>query len=224
MAGESNGRLLQVKVVGDFALFTMPEMKAERVSYPVITPSSARGILEAIFWKPEFSWRVREIHVLKPIEFFSIMRNEVESTASQRAKKAEMSQGIFIEEKRVQRHSLLLRDVAYLIKAEQELKPDIDGNHAKYREQFQRYVARGKCFHRPYFGCREFACHFMVPDGSEKPVNITENLGLMLFDLKFRHNKDGKGVSAEPVFFEAKLDRGVLKVPQLKYEEVKYAA
>jgi len=224
MVGNTDGKLLQVKVVGDFALFTRPEMKAERVSYPVMTPSSARGILEAIFWKPEFAWRVREIHVLKPIDFFSILRNEVESKASHRAKPGKMPEGLFIEEKRVQRHSLVLRDVAYLIKAEQWLASDINGNHAKYRDQFQRSVAKGKCFHRPYFGCREFVCHFMVPTGSEEPINITQDLGLMLFDLKFRLNKEGKGVSAQPVFFEAKLDNGVLEVPQEKYEEVKDAA
>lgn len=224
MAKNSTGNTLQVKVLGDFALFTRPEMKAERVSYPVMTPSAARGILEAIFWKPEFAWKIKEIHVLKPIRFFTILRNEVESKASHRAKKGEMPDGIFIEERRVQRHSLMLQDVAYLIKAEQHLKPGINGNHAKYSAQFRRYVTKGKCFHRPYLGCRECACYFIEPDIDETPIDITKELGSMLFDLKFRQNKVGKGIGAEPVFFEAKLENGVLKVPQEKYEEVEDAS
>jgi CRISPR-associated protein Cas5d len=224
MAKNSNVNTLQVKVTGDFALFTRPEMKAERVSYPVMTPSAARGILEAIFWKPEFAWKIMEIHVLKPIRFFSVLRNEVESKASHRAKKGNLPEGFFIEDKRVQRHSLVLQDVAYLIKAEQHLKPSINGNHAKYRVQFQRYVARGKCFHRPYLGCREFACLFMEPSRSETPIDVSEDLGMMLFDLNFRHHKGGKGIGAEPIFYEAKLESGVLKVPQEKYREVENAS
>src|SRR6266566_682904 len=131
---------VSVKVWGAFACFTRPELKAERVSYPVMTPSAARGVLEAVFWKPEFAWRVREIWVLKEIRRFSVLRNEVNHR----------------EWKTMQRHTLALRDVAYLIRADIAVKPGVGEDPAKYRDQFRRRAERGQCYHRPYLGCREF--------------------------------------------------------------------
>src|SRR5713226_8066404 len=131
---------LEVKVWGVLACFTRPEMKVERVSYEVITPSAARGVLEAIFWKPEFAWQVREIWVLRPIRHFSILRNEVKSKAVVSTARgwAEEGGGYFAEDDRAQRHTLALRDVAYLIKADIVLKPHATDDIAKYRDQFRR--------------------------------------------------------------------------------------
>mgnify|MGYP000849543002 CR=1 FL=1 len=203
---------LEVKVWGDFACFTRPEMKVERVSYPVMPPSAARGILESIFWKPEFSWQVREIWVLNPICHFSILRNEVMEKVplSTIQKWAVNGEAFYAEDSRAQRHTLALKDVAYLIKADAVLKPHADEDIAKYRDIFRRRVNKGQCYHTPYLGCREFSGFFTSPDGSERPVRITEELGLMLFDLDFK--QDGSGF-AIPRFFQARLDGGVLKVP-----------
>lgn len=208
---------LEVKVWGEFACFTRPEMKAERVSYPVMTPSAARGILEAIFWKPEFSWRIREIHVLKPIRHFSILRNEVNSkmvvTTAQGWTRA--GGGYFAEDDRAQRHTLALRDVSYLIKADISLSAHATDDIAKYRDQFRRRVSRGQCYHRPYLGCREFAACFGPSDGSERPIELSDDLGRMLFDLDYELDNSGRGT---PRFFTATLQRGVLRIPAELYE------
>jgi len=195
-----------VKVWGDYACFTRPEMKVERVSYEVMTPSAARGVLEAIFWKPEFTWRVRAIHVLKPIRHFSILRNEVSVRASPR------SNGIDINECHTPRHTLGLRDVTYLIEADVEVAPGVAEDPAKYRDQFRRRVERGQCFHRPYLGCREFAADFGEPDGSERAIALTDELGLMLLDIEYQ--EDGAHI---PHFFNARLEEGVLHVPEVTF-------
>jgi len=202
--------LLEVKVWGDFACFTRPETKVERVSYPVMTPSAARGVLEAIFWKPEFVWLVREIWILKPIQYFSILRNEINNKQSYRSK------GVYFADdsnNRAQRHTLALRDVAYIIKARIELKSHADADIAKYQDQFRRRVERGQCAHRPYLGCREFSAEFSPVDGSEHPISLTDNLGQMLGDLDYEADGSGK-----PIFFEAELDNGILKVPESIYK------
>jgi CRISPR-associated protein Cas5d len=213
---------LEVKVWGEWACFTRPENKVERVSYPVMTPSAARGILEAIFWKPEFVWQVREIWVLKPITYFSILRNEMNNRQSHRSAQGWIKNGggYFADDDRAQRHTLALRDVEYLIKADVALKPHTIDPPAKYREQFGRRVKKGQCYHHPYFGCREFAAEFADSNGSEQPIDQSSDLGLMLFDMRFAHNGDGKGVKAEPIFFDARLESGVVRVPQKLYEEV----
>src|SRR6266852_3706669 len=147
---------VEVCVWGKLACFTRPEMKVERVSYEVITPSAARGVLEAIFWKPEFAWQVREIWVLKPIRHFSILRNEVNSKAvvsTARGWAEEGGGGYFAEDDRAQRHTLALRDVVYLIKADIVLKPHATDDVAKYRDQFRRRINRGQCHSVPYLGC-----------------------------------------------------------------------
>lgn len=214
-----NGPPLEVKVWGEFACFTRPEMKAERVSYPVMTPSAARGLLEAIFWKPEFTWQVREIWVLNEIRHFSILRNEVNSKAVVSTARgwAENGGGYFADEDRAQRHTLALRDVAYLIKADVVLASHATEDIAKYRDQFRRRVNRGQCHYRPYLGCREFAASFGPPDGTERPISLTDDLGRILFDLDYAPNGSGRGT---PRFFLACLKAGVLKVlPELYRKE-----
>jgi len=203
---------LELRVWGDFACFTRPEMKVERVTYPVMTPSAARGVLEAVFWKPEFTWRVEEIHVLKPIRYFSIVRNEVSSRASEQTARRWAAEGGGYEAPadRTQRHTLALRDVDYLIRAQVELKPEVQEDEAKYRDQFRRRVREGRCFSTPYLGCREFSAHFAEPDGSEKAIDLTEELGPMLLDLRYEPDGSGRGT---PRFFQARLERGVLRVP-----------
>ncbi|MGE5619690.1 MAG: type I-C CRISPR-associated protein Cas5c [Sphingomonadaceae bacterium] len=201
-----------VRVWGDFACFTRPEMKVERVTYPTMTPSAARGILEAIFWKPEFTWRVEEIWVLKPIRYFSILRNEVNGRASERAAAswAKVGGGYVAEEDRAQRHTLALRDVDYLISAQLEVKPHVGEDPAKFRDQFRRRVRSGRCFTTPYLGCREFSASFGEPAGYEQPIDLTEELGPMLLDLDYDPDGSGRGA---PRFFDARLEHGVLRVP-----------
>src|SRR6266516_4332687 len=182
---------VEVCVWGKFACFTRPEMKVERVSYEMMTPSAARGILEAIFWKPEFRWEVREISVLKPIRYCSIVRNEVNNraiatTAHQWAQKGG---GYFADEDRAQRHTLALRDVAYVIAADATLQPGVEADPAKFRDQFRRRVARGQCYFTPCLGCREFAASFEELDGNEQPIERTVDLGRMLFDLDYLDNR-----------------------------------
>lgn len=202
---------LKVKVWGEFACFTRPEMKAERVSYPVMTPSAARGILEAIFWKPEFTWEVRRIDVLKKIRYFSIVRNEVSNKMSVRSAHGweEHGGGYHADDPdhRTQRHTLALRNVTYLIHADMQLREHATDNIAKYRDQFRRRVARGQCFHRPYLGTREFEAHFGEPDGTEKPVDFTADLGQMLYDLDYADDRSGRG---NPVFFRCRVNQGIM--------------
>jgi len=213
---------LEVKIWGDFACFTRPEMKAERASYPAPTPSAARGVLEAIFWKPQFRWRVKEIWVLKPIRYLSILRNEVQSKASDRSalQWRHKGGGYFAANDRAQRNSFILRDVAYLIFADVDVKPGVEENPAKFRDQFRRRVQRGQFYHCPYLGCREFAAGFGPREESDRPEPIDEDLGSMLFDLAYRHDENGIGLGGEPIFFDAKLKRGVLKVPQELYDRM----
>lgn len=208
---------LKVKVWGDYALFTRPEAKTERVSYSVMTPSAARGVLEAIFWKPEFKWHVRKIHVLKPIQYYSILKNEVASIVPGNVTKSKRD--YLADDDRQQRHSLMLRNVAYIIEAEIELMEHTTDNIAKYRDIFRRRVVKGQCFQRPYFGTRECAVHFSEPEQKDEAINLTEDLGPMLFDLKFPKSSS-KNAQAIPYFFEAKLENGVLHVPDYLYQEV----
>lgn len=205
-------RPVEVKVWGDFACFTRPEMKVERVTYPVMTPSAARGVLEAIFWKPEFTWEVREIAVLNPIAYFSILRNEVNSRASDRSARnwANNGGGFFASEDRAQRNTLALRDVAYIIRANVAPKTPDPGMEAKYRDQFRRRVARGQCFAQPYLGTREFTASFSEPATDDRPQPLTMDLGRMLHDLHYLLGGNG---AAQPVFFDARLENGILRVP-----------
>ena len=207
---------LAVKVWGRMACFTRPENKVERVSYPIMTPSAARGVLEAIFWKPEFTYRVREIAVLSPIRFTSMLRNEVSSKASRNA------DSISITDDRQQRNSLLLcssekEPLTYVIRADVVVKAGVEEQPAKYRDQFRRRVERGQCHHRPYMGCREFSCNFAPTTGNEKPLACDADLGLMLFDIAFGSNPNAPNI---PLFFNAKLEAGVLRVPDAEYDQL----
>jgi CRISPR-associated protein Cas5d len=205
---------LTVRVWGEFACFTRPEMKVERVTYPVLTPSAARGVLEAIFWKPEFSWRVESIAVLKPVRYFSILRNEVNDRQSYRTAQSWAKEGGSYRaddsRSRAQRHTLALRDVDYLIAAQIVMRPHATDDPAKYRDQFRRRVRDGRCFSTPYLGCREFSASFGQPDGTEQPIDLSDDLGPMLLDLDYARDGSGRGT---PRFFNASLERGVLRVP-----------
>ncbi|MCA9876754.1 MAG: type I-C CRISPR-associated protein Cas5, partial [Thermomicrobiales bacterium] len=192
--------------------FTRPEMKVERVTYPVMTPSAARGVLEAIFWKPEFRWRVAEIEVLKPIHYISLLRNEVNSRTSERTAQewGRHGGGFFAEEDRAQRNTLALRDVAYVIRAEALPHSGDPGDRAKYRDQFRRRVERGQCFATPYLGCREWSASFGALDGTEQPIAESSDLGRMLWTIDYAPGDRGTGT---PRFFDARLERGILRVP-----------
>ncbi len=212
-----------LKVWGEYACFTRPEMKVERVSYDVMTPSAARGVLEAILWKPAIRWVVTRIDVLKPIQWFSVRRNEVGSVASTRNAQAAMgkgkgSLGIYIEDDRQQRAGLVLRDVAYLIHARFDLiKPGPDDSEGKFLGMFERRATNGQCFHRPYMGCREFPAQFeLIPKNNSHPQAIEESreLGWMLYDLDYEDHY-------RPCFFRAKMEKGSVAIPAWSSEEVR---
>lgn len=226
---------ITLHVWGDFACFTRPEMKVERVSYDVMTPSGARGILEAIYWKPQIRWVIDRIHVLRPIQFSSIRRNEVASKASAATAKSAMRAGtgdigILIEEDRQQRAALVLRDVAYLIEAHFEvvdLRFDRDGpeasrddNAGKHLSIFNRRAKGGQYFHHPYFGCREFPVNFelagdVLPESRLPLAERNRDLGFMLHDLEFDQDPKTKAVhSTTPRFFRAIMKDGVIEVPR----------
>jgi len=204
------------RIWGELACLTRPELKVERVTYPVPTPSAVRGILEAIFWKPQFFWKIATIAVLTPIRYFSIFRNEANDKQSFHAAQGWLKNGgnyrIDEARNRAQRHTLALREVDYLITAQIVLRADVTDDPAKYRDQFRRRVHNGRCFSTPYFGCREFPASFGPSDGTERPIELTENLGPMLFDLDYESDNSGRGV---PRFFAARLETGVLWVPDL---------
>lgn len=211
-----------VKVWGPMACFTRPEAKVERVSYPVMTPSAARGILDSIFWKPEIEWRIRAVHVLKPIYYFSMMRNEITDKVSPKTVLGWAKDGIggyFADEHRAQRYVRGLRDVAYAIYADPVLKPHTVHNIAKYRHQFRRRVARGQCHQMPYLGCREYIAYFGPVEEQDVPLPFDLEIGPMLFDMKFELDASGEltGV-AEPIFFEARIQNGILHIPDELYE------
>lgn len=199
-------REVSVKVWGEFACFTRPEYAAERVSYPCITPPAAQGLLSAIFWKPQFSWRITQIELLASPKWGSITRNEVRERASTRRP------GIDVTASRVQRHSLILRDVAYIIRARADLKPNVDAAPAKYTDQFDRRVERGAFFTPPYLGLREYACWFSGVSADDEPIDFNQKVGPMILDLGY-HGDSGQHVS--PVFFDAVIENGVLIVPSL---------
>lgn len=226
-----------LEVVGDYACFTRPEMKVERVSYDVITPSAARAIYEAIFWKPAVRWRPTKIEVLNPIRWTSVRRNEVGSVMSDR------SDGLFIEDNRQQRAGLFLRDVAYRIHSELEFLPaekratvrnptpdslipveeksgdGKDENPGKYNAMFERRARKGQCFNQPYLGCREFSCSFRLVDDLAKeraPIEESRELGFMLYDLDF-----GDPENIKPAFYRASMNKGVVAIPPWESEEVR---
>lgn len=195
-----------VQVWGDGALFTRPELKVERVTYPVMTPTAAVGVLEAIFWKPEFHWRVVAVEVLKPIKQATIRRNETTDLAPL-ADAVAGKRRVDTVANRVQRNAVYLTDVAYRIHAHVDLLSHATKQTAAYRDQFRRRVARGACFSQPYLGTREFSANFGQPDGT-RPIDITQDLGVML------HGIDHATDPASFTWFTARLDRGVMHVPR----------
>jgi CRISPR-associated protein Cas5d len=205
MAAHGESPPVSVQVWGAGALFTRPELKVERVSYPVMTPPAAVGILEAIFWKPEFSWRIVRIEVLNPIRQFTQRRNETTDLASL-ADAASGRRRLDTVAHRVQRNAVCLRDVAYRIHAQVELRDHATKPEAAYRDQFRRRVSRGSCFAQPYLGTREFTAYFDEPD-QRQPIELTEDLGIML------HGVDHSTTPTSFSWFTARLDRGVLHVP-----------
>ena len=213
-----------LKVWSDYACFTRPEMKVERVSYDVMTASAARGILEAILWKPAIRWVVTRIDILNPIRWFSVRRNEVGTIASSKNALTAMNGGkaklgIYIEDDRQQRAGLVLRDVAYLIHARFDLvKPSPSDTEGKFLAMFERRAINGQCFHRPYMGCREFSAQFeLIPKEGPRPQPIeeTRELGWVLYDLNY------SGKEPMPRFFRAKLQDGMVHIPLWNSEEVK---
>ncbi len=230
-----------LEVCGPYACFTRPEMKVERVSYDVITPSAARAVFDAILWKPAIRWCVKRIEVLAPIRWMSVRRNEVGKVASTR------NEGIYIDDgkTRQQRAGLFLRDVKYRLYAEFEFipsdkrgkvlnpvpeylidvqecealrQPDIrqDETEAKYAAMFERRARKGQCFNQPYLGCREFAASFRLVDLASEPVspiNETCDLGWMLYDMDFSNPIDPK-----PMFFRAEMKNGIINTDRNQVE------
>ncbi len=216
-----------LEVTGDFACFTRPEMKVERVSYDVITPSAARAVFEAILWKPAITWRVERIDVLAPVRWVNIRRNEVGAVVSTRNAEQAMrggrgQLGLNVEDERQQRAGLFLRDVRYRLHARFELTDRAsDGDSpAKFAEMFRRRARVGQCVNQPYLGCREFAAHFrLIDDIDAEPPPLAEfdrDLGWMLYDFDYR-----TAANPQPRFFNARIQHGVLTVPGWNSPEVR---
>lgn len=210
------GMGVKVRVWGDYALFTRPEMKVERCSYDVITPSAARGILEAIYWHPGMRWIVDKIYVKNPIQFTSVRRNEVKSKILASNVLQAYNGGdkpLYISSKAeiVQRASILLTKVEYVIRAHFEMTEQANAtdNPGKFKDIIMRRLRRGECYHMPYFGCREFPANFALYE--EKDVNTAydnveeKDLGFMLFDMDYTDKQD-----IRPMFFRAVMRYGVL--------------
>lgn len=212
-------------VSGPLACFTRPEMKVERVSYDVITPSAARAIFEAILWKPAIRWHIHKIEVLKPIRWITVRRNEVGSVIPTGSVNTAMNRGsgtlhLNIEDDRQQRAALLLRDVHYRLHASLEvIRPGPGEPPAKYHEMFKRRAGKGQCINQPYLGTREFAADFRLlddPKDATSPIDENRPLGWMLYDLDYSDR-----ASPQPRFFNPTLNHGVIDVPAWDSEEVR---
>jgi len=205
-------RPFRLKVSGANACFTRPEMKVERVSYDVMTPSAARGIFEAILWKPAIAWKILQIDVLNPVRWESVRRNEVGAVIPAGTVRTAMNRGygnlgLYVEKERQQRAGLFLRDVAYVIHAKFAMTGQAgpEDNVTKFEQMFIRRATNGQCFHRPYFGCREFPVDFeFLPRDQELPEPIAESrdLGWMLYDMDFSDKEP------MPQFFHAMMEKG----------------
>jgi CRISPR-associated protein Cas5d len=206
-----------LEVTADFACFTRPEMKVERVSYDVITPSAARAVFDAIYWKPAVRWHVRRVEVLKPIRWINLRRNEVASKISVRNVEQAMTEGagnlgLYVEDDRQQRAGLFLRDVAYRLHADLEVLGGREDPEPpqKHFAIFERRAESGQCVNHPYLGCREFSVTSwrLVQEPRHEPLPIAENrdLGWMLYDLDFADPVDPK-----PLFFRAGMHAGVVE-------------
>ena len=205
--------MIQLEVWGPYALFSRPELKVERVSYDVPTPSAARGLVEAIYFHPGLRWHIDKIYVLNPIRFVSVRRNEVASKISgHNVRQAAQGGGqplyLAAPQEIVQRASLLLQDVHYVIEAHFDMtdKAAPSDNPGKFQDIVTRRMERGQCFHTPYFGCREFPAAFRRwPGGPVPAIDETRDLGLMLYDVD---STDPQNII--PAYFRARLEHGVL--------------
>jgi CRISPR-associated protein Cas5d len=216
---------MKITFKAPYACFTRPELKTERVSYDCLTPSAARNMLQAIYWKPSLEYSIKTIAILVDIEYVTLKRNEVSIRASSK-------EGIFIENERTQRNSLLLKDVAYIVdfninltdkagcnltgKATSE-ELENDRNIGKHLAILTDRITNGKCFMQPYMGCREFSASFALTtaeDEKQIKTDIDRNVGLMLRDIEVK--KVGKKEEYIPLFFRAKIDKGILTVPPIE--------
>ncbi|MGI6671909.1 MAG: type I-C CRISPR-associated protein Cas5c [Christensenellales bacterium] len=207
---------VKVEVWGDYALFSRPELKTERVSYDVITPSAARGILDAILWHPGMQWVIDRIHVLNPISFTNVRRNELKNKLTKSDMEKMVYSGVVPfqvsgdSEKIMQRASLMLKDVRYVIEAHFVLtdKASPSDTPEKFYNMALRRLRKGQCYHQPCLGTRECTAHFRIVEGDVPPaIDETRDLGLMLYDLDYSNPED-----IQPMFFRARLDCGVMEV------------
>lgn len=209
---------IRIEVWGDYACFTRPEMKAERVSYDVMTPSAARGIIESIYWHPGIRYHIDRIYVLNPVQFTNIRRNEVKSVISAASTLTALRNGrsaaLYADEDRQQRASMILRNVHYVIEAhftitEQAAPGD---NPGKILGILNRRLNSGQCYSQPYFGCREFPVYFREWTEEDIPaLPVTQDLGFMLYDMNYSNPEN-----IRPMFFRAKMVNGVIEVPSAK--------
>lgn len=204
--------LVKVKVEGEFACFTRPDLKVERMTYPCMTPSAARGILDCILWKPEFTWHVRRIIVLKPIKFASFKRNEINK------KQGKIPILVDDEKNRAQRNSIVLKDVAYIIEASiHQATSPVNNPTKKYIEMFNRRTKKGQCWRRPYLGTREFAAEFSLPEESDFEQRIKEDIpiGSMFLDMWY----DEIGTPTPKFFYDVSVKQGILDCSK-EYEQI----
>ena len=205
---------ITIEVWGDFACFSMPYAKVERLTYPFPTPSAARGIFSAIYMKPkEFRWQIERIEVLNPIRYISFKRNEVKCTVS--------SKPIYTDENRTQRQTTALQDVRYRITASIIPRPEFIGKEAQLYEQAMRRIRNGKCFFQPSLGLREFICYFEESDGERKPIAQSMDAGFMLYDLFSPDDIEvAKKVQLKMSLFHAVMENGVIVVPPYESADV----
>lgn len=201
-----------IEAWGDYACFSRPEMKTERVSYDIMTPSAARGLVEAIFWHPGLRYSIDRIYLLNPIRFANIRRNEVKAallaSAALRAAKGGEAPVLYTSQEIQQRAAMVLRDVHYVIECHFDMtdRAAPGDNPGKFQDILRRRLTKGQCYHMPYFGCREFQASFRKWHGGKIPtIDLTQDLGWMLYDLDYTDPQN-----IQPQFFRARLEHGVL--------------
>ena len=205
---------ITIEISGSYACFSRPELKVERVSYEVITPSAARGIVEAVFWKPAIRWVIDEISVCKPIVFETIRRNEVK-------KKASTPHPIATNEERTQRASLILKNVCYLVTAHFEMTSQATemDNKGKFADMVKRRLRKGQFYHKPYLGVREFPAEVRLIERNEdapQPINESRSLGLMLYDVDYLKDEEGNVRAFCPTFFMGEMKNGVMDLREVE--------
>lgn len=213
-----NSPTYTIRAKGPLAIFTRPEFKSERFSYPCITPSAARGLVEAVLWKPAILWHIEKIHILTPIKWTSFRRNEVGSKASAPSKSIIANGGaaptLHADRDRVMRNTVALQDVEYAIEFHFTMTPRAGGddNITKFHEMFTRRISKGQHFHQPYFGCRECIASLELIEKAPSPITDDKDLGIMLWDIDYKDSK--KGDRSTPVFFHAQMKNGTVTIPE----------